>query len=212
MAPGRHLPGDLQPWADRWRAAEDVVYPLAMTDADAYQQAVRLIGLLRPYFEAEAATISDLADVAGRAGAVLRSLAAREGLSTTGLDVEAIVSCAAAAQLRMLLAQDDAGTEERAIEAARAAGLRWAVVEEPDLSSASLGVPQQWVEVHVDSRARLVRGITMQPDTGAALFTIEVLAPGDSRAGLRLEVDGRQEWLEEAEEMRQTFDQLGAGT
>lgn len=211
MQPGRGLPNDLHPWADRWRAAEDAIYPLAVTDSDAYQQAVQLVGLLRPYFDAEALEASDLPDVTGRAGAVLRSLAAREGMSTAGLDAEAIVGCAAAARLRMLLAQGEAGTEEVAIESARAAGLRWAVLEEPDLSLAGMGVPQQWVEVHVDSRARLVRGIAMEPDTGEAIFTIEVLNPGDTRASLRLELDSRQEWLEEADQMRQAFDQLGAG-
>ncbi len=74
-----------------------------------------------------------------------------------------------------------------------------------------MGVAQQWVEVHVDSRARLVRGIAMHPETGEAVFTIEILAAGEVRASLRLELDSRQEWLEEAEEMRQAFDQRGAG-
>lgn len=207
----RGVPGDLHPWAERWRAAEDAVYPLAVTDSDAYQQAVQLVGLLRPYFDTEAVEASDLPDVARRAGAVLRSLAAREGMSTAGLDADAIVGCAAAARLRALLALRDSGTEEAAIAEARAAGLRWAVIEEPDLGLAGMGVPQQWVEVHVDSHARLVRGIAMQPDSGEALFSIEVLAPGDTRPSLRLELDSRQEWLEEAEEMRQAFDSLGAG-
>lgn len=211
MGPGRGLPDGLQPWADKWRAAEDSIYPLAVTDADAYQEAVVLVGLLRPYFEAEVAAPSDLPDVAGRAQAVLRSLAAREGLSTAGLDAEAIVGCAAAARLRTLLAQDESSTEEVEIESARAAGLRWAVIKEPDLNLAGMGVAQQWVEVHVDSRARLVRGIAMHPETGEAVFTIEILAAGEVRASLRLELDSRQEWLEEAEEMRQAFDQRGAG-
>ena len=211
MEPGRVLPGDLHPWAERWRAAEDAVYPLAVSDSDAYQQAVQLVGLLRPYFDAEVVEASDLPDVAGRAGAVLRSLAAREGMSTAGLDADAIVGCAAAARLRTLLAQNDAGVEEDAISSARAAGLRWAVIKEPDPSLVGLGVPQQWVEVHVDSLARMVRGIAMQPETGEALFSIEVLAPGSARPSLRLELDSRQQWLEEAEEMRQAFDQLGAG-
>ncbi len=211
MQPGRGLPDDLHPWADRWRAAEDAVYPLAVTDSDAYQQAVQLVGLLRTYFDAEALEVSDLPEVAGRAGAVLRSVAAREGMSTVGLDADDIVGCAAAARLRTLLVEGEDGTEDVVIESARAAGLRWAVLEEPDLNLAGMGVPQRWVEVHVDSRARLMRGIAMQPDTGEAVFTIEVLAPGDSRASLRLELDSRQEWLEEAEQMRQAFDQLGAG-
>lgn len=211
MQPGRGLPDDLHPWADRWRAAEDAVYPLAVTDSDAYQQAVQLVGLLRTYFDAEALEVSDLPEVAGRAGAVLRSVAAREGMSTVGLDADDIVGCAAAARLRTLLVEEEDGTEDFVIESARAAGLRWAVLEEPDLNLAGMGVPQRWVEVHVDSRARLMRGIAMQPDTGEAVFTIEVLAPGDSRASLRLELDSRQEWLEEAEQMRQAFDQLGAG-
>ena len=211
MDPGRGVPSDLHAWAERWRAAEDAVYPLAVTDSDAYQQAVQLVGLLRPYFDTEAVQASDLPDVAGRAGAVLRSLAAREGLSTAGLDADALVGCAAAARLRTLLVSIDAGTEDAALESARAAGLRWAVVQEPDLTLAGMGLAQQWVEVHVESRARLVRGIAMQPATGEALFSIEVLAPGDSRPSLRLELDSRQEWLEEAEEMRKAFDELGAG-
>lgn len=211
MEPSRDLPADLRERAQRWRSAEDRVYPLAVTDTDAYREAVTLVGLLRPYFEREAAEARDLPDAADRAPAALRGLAAREGLSTTGIDVEAVVGCAAAERLRTLLAQGGEASESSAIESARAAGLTWAVVEEPDLSLAGMGVPQRWVEVHVESRARLVRGIAMDPATGQARFTIEILAPGESRPSLRLDMDSRQEWLAEAEEMRRDFDQAGRG-
>jgi len=213
MELGGGVPEELRPRARAWRSAEDAIYPLAVTDTAAYETSVQLVGLLRTYFDDEATTIADLEPVADRAPAVLRSLAARQGLSTAGVDVEAVVGCAAAARLRALLTDADVGaaTEQQAIDEARAAGLTWAVVAEPDLSLASLGITQKWVECHIASGARLVRSIHMDPETGAAGFTIEVVAPGESQPSMRLELDTRQEWLEEAEELRATFDRLEMG-
>ena len=208
-APGG-VPPELHARAQSWRAAEDLLYPLAVTDTDAYQQAVQLVGMLRPHFEDRAPGLGDLADAADQARAVLSSLAARAGISLVGIDSDAVVGCAAAARLRELLAQDTFGSEERAISAAREAGLSWAVVAEPDLTIAGLGVPQQWIEVHVESGARLIRGIAMDQRTGEPLFTIDIVAPGETRSSMRLEMEDRAEWLEESDQIRVTFEHWGA--
>ena len=205
------IPAGLRTRADSWRAAENAIYPLAVTDTDAYQQAVALVGLLRTHFEAEATSIDALSAAADTAPAVLRSLAARAGMHTIGVDADAVVGCAAAARLRELLSMETSSLEDRSIAEARAAGVTWAMVAEPDLALAGTGAPMVWIEVHVESRARLVRGITMDPQTGNPLFTLEVMPPGESRPAMRLELDSRQEWLEEAEEIRLTFDQLDMG-
>lgn len=203
------IPPELTARAQAWRAAEDGVYPLAVTDTDAYERAVSLVGLLRPHFESEAPSLAELPVAADRAGAVLRLLAARAGTTTVGVNVDAVVGCAAAARLRELLAAETPGSEEQAVLAARDAGLAWAVVAEPDLTLAGMGVPQQWIEVHVASGVRLVRGISMDLSTGAPRFTIEVTAPGESSPAMRLEFENRQQWLEESEQMRADFDEWG---
>jgi hypothetical protein len=207
MDPGTGIPAELRSRAGSWRAAEDAIYPLAVTDTDAYEQAVELVGMLRAHFEAEATSFADLAAAADRAPAVLRSVAARAGMSTVGIDADAVVGCAAAARLRELLAADTSSLEERSIAAAQAAGLPWAVVAEPNLALAGTGVPLEWIEVHIASGVRLVRGISMDERTGDPRFSIEVMAPGESRPTLRLELDSRQVWLEEADEIRLSLNQ-----
>ena len=210
MERGGGVPPELASVAQSWRASEDAIYPLAVTDTDAYERAVLLVGMLRTFFETEADSLATLPAAVDKAPAILRSLAVRAGSSTVGADVDAVVGCAAAARLRELLAAEASTSEERHLEAAQKAGLAWAVVAEPDLALAGMGVPQQWIEVHIASRVRLVRGLSMDQQTGEPVFTIEVLAPGEARPSMRLELDSRQEWLDEAEQIRQAFDQ-GAG-
>lgn len=211
MESGSGIPPELRSRADSWRAAEGAIYPLALTDTDAYELAVALVGMLRPHFATVVASFDDLVAAVDTAPSVLRSAAARAGTSTVGVDTEAVVGCAAAARLRELLAVNTSAFEERSMTEAKAAGLTWAVVAEPDLALAGSGVPLQWIEVHVASGARLVRGISMDDQTGEAKFSIEVMASGEGRPTMRLELDSRQEWLQEAEQIRLAFDQPGAG-
>jgi hypothetical protein len=179
--------------ARRLRTAEDRLFPLAMVDADRYQDATRLVGQLARHLRDTAATLDELA----HADADLRVWMRFEGLGVTGLDPELVIDAAMALRFRAILAEQAAELQQQALDRAREAGQRWAVLEEPDSASWTAG-SARWVEVHVDRLAVMVRSVVADPASGSPVYRLEVTSDG-VRAE---EYTDRDEWLAAADRAR----------
>jgi hypothetical protein len=171
-----------------------------MVDSDAYKRTVTLIGLLAPVLADAVPDLAGLEAYAPTALAQVRDLASRRAISTADLDLDSLVDAALAQRLRTLQAEAGSSWADARVEQARAAGLAWASVSEPDPRSLGMSPSQEWVDVHIASRTRLVRTIGMDPATGSAVFTIALHSVDGP--GVVLGCATRQEWLDEAEELR----------
>ncbi len=198
------IPAAYRGLAARLQAAEDRVFPLAMVDADRYERAVTLVGLLRPEVDKRAPDLESSDRCGPALLAVARDLASRRALPTADLDLDAVVDAARSQRLRVLLVDIGRDSEATRIEQARAAGLAWAAVSEPAAADLGIAPQQQWVDVHVATGTRLVRQVRMDPTSGRALFQVDLRSPDGQ--GMAIECADRAEWLETAEELRAALD------
>src|SRR5215475_14092663 len=101
-SPPPHIgPGDaLRPTN---RTAEDRLYPIAMVDADRYERAVRLVGLLARELARTCASLDELALAQPIAREQLAAVARAEAIPLEGLDVELVVEAAMSQRFRALL-------------------------------------------------------------------------------------------------------------
>lgn len=181
----------------RFRAAEDRLYPLAMTDPERYQRGLTLCGLLLDDLRSRC---SDVETVLQRRSALLEQLprrAAEAGVGLLGLDPETLVDSSCAVRCRELV-EEAARSDERArVTAALEAGQEW-LVEEPDPAAVLAGFYRR-VEVHLPTGTRLVS--SMEADSGSRPITYRVeVIPGAAAAERGLErrsqtFDDRADWV-----------------
>lgn len=175
--------------AARLRAAEDRLYPLAMTDVELYLRGTSLCGLLLDDLRA---TCPDIPSVLGRRAALLQrlpSVASESGVGLHGLQRDVLVDAAAALRCRELQALHLLTDREERIAAARAGGEEW-LIEEPAPAEV-MGGCWRLVEVHLATGTELIS--TVEAGTGdlPATYTLEVVP----RAGTDL--DPRSEVFED---------------
>jgi hypothetical protein len=209
LGPAR-IPAEHADLARRLRNAEDRLYPIAMVDAERYERAVRLVGLLGRELAQTCATLDELALAQPRARERLVAVARAEGIPLAGLDPELVVEAAMSQRFRALLSEQATELRQRLVAEARAAGLRWAVLEEPD--SAAWGTGSAcWVEAHVGTGALMIRAVAADPQTGQPAYRLEVFGGRDPGTGppqgIRVEefVD-RDAWLAAIDEVRRAYE------
>ncbi|SNS70903.1 hypothetical protein SAMN05421812_101502 [Asanoa hainanensis] len=197
------VPAEHAAFARRLRAAEDRLYPLAMVDTDLYERAVRLVGRLAGRLAETCTNLDELAAAEASVRGWLDDGDVTGGVPVAGLDPDMVVSAALAARFRALLGEQAAALRARALDRARAAGLAWAVLEQPD-AAAWRGASARWVEAHVHSGTVLVRSVVADPDSGAPLYRIEVYpGVGDFRVA---EFDDRATWESTVEDERRSVE------
>jgi hypothetical protein len=183
--------------AQRLRSAENRLFPIAMVDADRYERAVRLVGLLARRLAGTASDLDGLAAAEPQVRDWLVADAREHAISLVGLDHDLVVEAAMSQRFRALLSEQATELQRAAVERARLAGETWAVLEEPGPAAWS-GGSARWVEVHVASGAVLVRSAVTDPTTGVAAYRLEVMGGGDGAdgAGVRAEdFTERDGWL-----------------
>jgi hypothetical protein len=201
------IPAEHAALARRLRAAEDRLFPLAMVDADRYQRAVRLVGLLARRLTETCTSLDELATSEERATSWLVAAAGVEGIPLDGLDTGLVVEAAMSQRLRVLLMEQAAQLQRQAVERARAAGLTWAVVEEPTPAAWSTG-SARWVETHIATGTVMVRSVVADLQTGKPTYRLEVFGgTGDEPPdGVRLaEFADRDAWLAAVADVRSTL-------
>jgi hypothetical protein len=196
------VPAEHAAFARRLRTAEDRLYPLAMVDADRYQRAVQLVGRLAARLTQTCASLDELAAAEAQVRGWLRDPEVTGGVPLAGLDPDLVIEAALAQRFRTLLSDQGAALRNQVLERARAAGLAWAVVEEPD-SAAWSAASARWVEVHVATGTVLVRSVAADPGSGAPVFRIEVFAGAGQADGIRVEeFEDRAAWESAIEDVR----------
>jgi hypothetical protein len=203
--PAEHL--DL---ARRLRTAEDRLFPIAMVDAELYERAVRLVGLLAKDLTHSCANLDQLAQVQPETNKRLLVTAHTEDIPLIGLDLDLVVEAAMSQRFRAILAEQAVELLQQHVDDARAAGLRWALLEEPDASAWSIGAVR-WVEVHVATGALMVRSVAAEPRTGEPVYRIELFdGPGPEAgppSGIRAEeFTDRNAWLTAINSVRSVFE------
>ena len=194
------VPAEHAALAKRLRTAEDRLFPLAMVDAERYQHAVTLVGLLARRLSETCPTLDTLAGAEDQLRAWLAVHARDEGIPLQTLDPELVIDAAMAQRFRGLLAEQAGELQRQTLERARVAGQAWAVLEEPD-AAAWTGGAARWVEVHTGTEALMVRSATADPRTGEATYVLEVTSDGVRSE----EFTDRDAWLAAVEAVRADF-------
>jgi len=209
LSPGR-VPAEHADLARRLRSAEDRLYPIAMVDAERYERALRLVGLLARALAQTCATLDELALAQPQARERLVTIARAEGIPLGGLDAELLVDAALSQRFRALLSEQATELRQRLVEDARAAGARWAVLEEPDPAAWGVG-SARWVETHVTTGALMIRSVDADPQTGQPAYRLEVFGGPDAGSGPAQGVQveefvDRDAWLAAVEAVRRAFE------
>ncbi len=204
------IPDEYLDLARRLRTAEDRLYPIAMVDAERYQRAVRLVGLLAQELTQTYATLDELALAQPSGHRRLVAVAGAAGIALDGLDRDLVVQAAMSQRFRALLSDRSTELRQRLVAQARAAGRQWAVLEEPDSAAWSAG-SARWVETHVATGALMIRAVAADPQTGRLSYRLEVFGGPDPETGppqgIRVEeFADRDAWLAATDEVRRAYE------
>lgn len=159
----------------RFTAAEARLYPTAMTDALGYQQATALVGAVLTHLRAGSASIADVLRQRHELIARLPELARAAALTVGASPADVVVDAASAVRCRELQAAGTAARGQAQIEAARAAGDDWFVIE-PDPAEVMYGTIRR-SELHLPSGSTMITSIEAGRDGSGATYLIEVIGP-----------------------------------
>jgi hypothetical protein len=199
IAASTGVPARHQELARRLRAAEDRLFPLAMVDAQRYEWAVLLVARVAQDLRACCHGWDDVGAGVERARSGLPGYAREAGVPLAMLDADLVVDAAAAQRVRELLAEAERRRRRDTVEAARRAGLSWAVLEEPDPALLAYG-SGQWVEVHVASGATLQRWVGTDPESGAPSYGVRLVS--GSAVGVEEQFDDPVAWRDGVQSAR----------
>jgi hypothetical protein len=172
----------------RFTAAEARLYPLAMVDADLYQRATALVGMLARDLRENC---PDIEAVLGRRDLLLTLLpdqAALAGVSLAGLQADTVVDCASALRCREVQAQRAEASARARVDAARESGQEW-VVEEPDPATVMAGVFRK-VELHLPTGCIVVSSVEADSAGAPSEYRLELIPPRTDSGAIR---EGRSE-------------------
>ncbi|WP_300019380.1 hypothetical protein [Pseudonocardia sp.] len=120
--------GDAAAATQRWRAAEDRLYPVAMSDPDGYRSGLEAVQALVGELRRTAGSIDDLIGVEADPGGLLAVLPS----GRPGLPTDLLVGAACSARARELLAEQEVERRAAVLAAARSEGRSWAVLQGPE--------------------------------------------------------------------------------
>ena len=167
--------------AAHWNESERRLYPVATTNPDAYQSAVRLV-------RAVADALAELEDLDALAERwERRSELVDEAVRVTGdiaayrLGESEVAGAGFAMRRRELLAERAERRRRERIAAARQAGQVWAVVHEQGDLGSGLVNPYQCIELHLATGLAVVSTVEPDPSTMTPTYVVMVVALGDEQ-------------------------------
>ena len=167
--------------AAHWNESERRLYPVATTNPDAYQSAVRLV-------RAVADALAELEDLDALAERwERRSEMVDEAVRATGdiaayrLGESEVAGAGFAMRRRELLAERAERRRRERIAAARQAGQVWAVVHEQGDLGSGLVNPYQCIELHLATGLAVVSTVEPDPSTMLPTYVVMVVALGDEQ-------------------------------
>ena len=162
-----------------WNESERRLYPVATTNPDAYQSAVRLVRAVADAL----AGVEDLETLAERWEQ--RSDLVDEAVRVTGdlagyrLGEAEIAGAGFAIRRRELLAEQAERRRRERIAAAREAGEAWAVVHTQGDLDSGLVDPYQCIELHLATGLAVVSTVEPDPSTMTPSYVVMAAALGD---------------------------------
>lgn len=177
----------------RWRAAEDRLYPVAMSDPDSYRGGLEAVQALVGELRRTAGTLDDLVAVEADPQPLLSVLPA----DRPALPVDLLVGAACSARAREVLAEREGERRASVVAAARAEGRSWAVLLGPERIEELYG--GSTVTTHLATGRTLLAAV--DPYAGAAPYLLQEFgadgAPARDRA-----FAGPTEWVAERDRWR----------
>lgn len=165
--------------AAHWDESERRLYPVATTNPDAYQSAVRLVRMVADAL----AEVEDLDALAQqwehRSDLVDGALRASGDVAGYRLPEAEIAGAGFAIRRRELLAERAERRRRDCIAAAREAGEAWAVVHEQGDLGAGLVDPYQRIDLHLATGLAVVGTVEPDPSTMTPIYVVMVAELGD---------------------------------
>lgn len=193
---------------DRWRAAEDRLFPVALVDPDAYRRSLAVVAQLLRELRANTTSLDQLLDLDVEPAPLLQ--AASEG-SAVGVADRLAIDAAFAVRDRELAAAAERDQRVAAIAAARLAGAEWVDLEGSWEAVCRTGA--RHTAMHLASGRALVA--TVDPYSGDDPHRLEVVVL-DSDTGTPVEMTDqdqrfadRASWMAERERWRAEIDRGG---
>lgn len=178
----------------RWRAAEDRLYPVAMSDPDGYRRGLEAVQALVGELRRTAGTLDDLVAVEADPQPLLAVLPTdRPPL----LPVDLLVGAACGARAREVLAEQEGERRASVVAAARAEGRSWAVLQGPERIEELYG--GSTVATHLASGRTLLAAV--DPYAGAEPYLLREFAADGEPARDRA-FAGPTEWVAERDRWR----------
>lgn len=178
----------------RWRAAEDRLYPVAMSDPDGYRRGLEAVQALVGELRHTAGTIEDLVAVEADPRPLLSVLPAdRPAL----LPDDLLVGAACSARAREVLAEQEGERRASVLAAARTEGRSWAVLQGPERIEDLYG--GSTVTTHLATGRTLLAAV--DPYAGAEPYLLQEFGPGGAPARDRA-FAGPTEWVAERDRWR----------
>lgn len=181
----------------RWRAAEDRLYPIAMSDPDGYRSGLDAVHALVEELRRTASTFGDLIAAEAAPAPLLAVLPAGAVLPP-----DLLVQAACGVRGRELASAREHDRRAAAVAAARAAGRAWVVLEGPERIEELAGggaVGGRAVATHLPSGRTLMA--VLDPYAGTRPFRLQEFdADGGSRR--EREFADRAAWSAERERWR----------
>lgn len=165
--------------AAHWDESERRLYPVATTNPDAYQTAVRLVRAVADAL----AEVEDLDALAGwwerRSDLVDEALRVSGDIAGYRLPEPEIAGAGFAIRRRELLAEQAERRRRDCIAAAREAGRAWALVHEQGDLGSGLVDPYQRIDLHLATGLAVVSTVEPDPSTMAPTYVVMVAELGD---------------------------------
>lgn len=181
----------------RWRAAEDRLYPVAMSDPDGYRRGLEAVRDLVARLRTTAHTLDDLIAAEADPAALLGALPA----GGPALPADLLVGAACSARAREVLAEDEARRRAAVVADARAQGRSWAVLQGPERIEELYG--GSTVATHLDSGRTLLAAV--DPYAGGEPYLLQEF-DAQGRPGGEWRFADAAEWVAERDRRREEIE------
>lgn len=177
----------------RWRAAEDRLYPVAMSDPDGYRRGLESVQALVGELRRTAGSLDDLIAVEADPQALLAALPA----DRPALPVDLLVGAACGTRAREVLAEREGERRAAVIATARAEGRSWAVLQGPERIEELYG--GSTVATHLATGRTLLAAV--DPYAGAEPYRLQEIA-ADGEPGREQGFADAAAWVAERDRWR----------
>ncbi|GAA2566908.1 hypothetical protein [Pseudonocardia hydrocarbonoxydans] len=181
----------------RWRAAEDRLYPVAMSDPDGYRRGLEAVRDLVAHLRGTAHTLDDLVAVEADPAALLAALPA----GGPALPADLLVAAACGARAREVLAEDEARRRAAVVADARSQGRAWAVLQGPERIEELYG--GSTVATHLDTGRTLLAAV--DPYAGGEPYLLQEFDP-EGRPGPEHRFADAAAWVAERDRRREEIE------